>query len=69
MTEKNPGQGKIRITLVDMGAAFVLGGLGFAVIGGLMYYFLSSQETEDKQTKNETVKELLETHQPEVSCF
>jgi hypothetical protein len=30
-----------------MGAVFVLGGLGFAVVGGLLYYFLSKTEESD----------------------
>jgi hypothetical protein len=49
-----------------MGAVFVLGGLGLAVVGGLIYYFLSKQETEE-QTKNDQMKELIETTPTEVS--
>jgi hypothetical protein len=53
-----------------MGAAFILGGLGFAVVGGLLYYFLSNQEAqEQEQPKDDSIKELLETHQQEVRLF
>jgi hypothetical protein len=65
MTEKNAGQGNIVLTTVDMGAVFILGGLAFAVGGGLLYYFLSKQDSDETPQKENKQKE-IEPVQTEV---
>ena len=50
-----------------MGSLFILGGLTFAVVGGLVYYFLSKSESEEPE--KEKVEKVEQTPYVEVLLF